>query len=110
MTRSLSYPVLIISLLAAGWTAGNDAPPALPRAQKVLGVPDGWELVKKAEYTASQAPADVTIVARGEHTTGGFETKLVQSPLRIWPPQYLLVCKKPDGPATQVISPFEVKA
>src|SRR4051812_10224545 len=104
MTRSILL-VLILPLLAAGMTIAKDAPASRP-----LGVPDGWELVKKAEYTASQTPGDVTVVARGEHPTGGYETKLVESPLKIWPPQYLLVCKKPDGPATQVISAFEVKA
>ena len=107
MTRSIPM-ALILPLLFIGVTIAKDAPASRP--QRVLGVPDGWELVKKAEYTASQTPGDVTVVARGEHPTGGYETKLVESPLKIWPPQYLLVCKKPDGPATQVISAFEVKA
>jgi hypothetical protein len=108
MTRLIFCAALICSWLFASWTAGKDAPASRP--QGILGVPDGWELVKKAEYAASQTPGDVTIVARGKHPTGGYETKLVESPLKIWPPQYLLVCKKPDGPATQVISPFEAKA
>jgi hypothetical protein len=108
MTRSITCAALICSCFIAGWSAGKDAP--APPPQGILGVPDGWALVKKAEYTASQTPGDVTVVARGEHSTGGYEAKLVESPLKIWPPQYLLVCKKPDGPATQVISPFEVKA
>ena len=67
-------------------------------------------IVPKAEYTASQTPGEVIITARGSHPTGGYQTKLVQSPLRIWPPQYLLAMKKPDGPATQAITPFEVTA
>jgi hypothetical protein len=73
-------------------------------------VPEGWELIPTAKYTATQTATEVTIKAKGENPTAGYETKLVQSMLRIWPPQYLLGRKKPDGPAPQVITPFEVTA
>ena len=88
--------------------ASNQAAASQP--SRILGVEAGWELVPKASYTASQTPGEVIIVARGVHPTGGYQTKLVQSPLRIWPPQYLLVMKKPDGPATQALTKFDVNA
>jgi hypothetical protein len=52
----------------------------------------------------------VTIKATGKHNTGGYETKLVQSPLRIYPPQWMLAHKPPppDAMVTQAITPFEV--
>ena len=68
----------------------------------------GWELVPKAEYTASQTPDEVIIVARGEAPTGGYEVKFVQSPLKIYPPHHQLYWKKPTGPATMALVPFEV--
>jgi hypothetical protein len=80
-----------------------------PRRQ-ILGLEEGWELVPSATYTASQTPAEVIIKAMGEHPTAGYETKLVMSPLRIYPPQWVLAQKKPDGPVPQVITPFEATA
>jgi hypothetical protein len=68
----------------------------------------GWELAPSATYSATQVAGEVTIVARGENPSAGYETKLVQSPLRIWPPQHLLAVKPPDGPAATVMTPFEV--
>jgi hypothetical protein len=85
----------------------SDQPETLPR---VLGLEEGWELAPKATYTASQTPSEVIIKAAGEHPTAGYETKLVMSPLRIYPPQWMLAMKKPDGPAAQVVTPFEVTA
>ncbi|HEV7299295.1 MAG TPA: hypothetical protein VGN72_08020 [Tepidisphaeraceae bacterium] len=70
----------------------------------------GWELVPSANYTATQTPGEMTITARGEAPTGGYEVKLQPSKLKIYPPQYLLQWKKPDGPAFQAIWPFEVNA
>ena len=82
--------------------------PATPRA--VFGMPPGWELVPSATYTARQSAGTVTIKATGQHNTGGYQTKLVESPLRIYPPQWMLAQKAPDGPATQAITPFEASA
>ena len=81
-----------------------------PSTQPVLGLPAGWEIAPRADYTARQAAGQVTITARGENPTGGYAVKLVQSPLRIWPPQWILAHKKPDGPVTQAITPFETSA
>jgi hypothetical protein len=89
--------------------ADNSSPPSSTSPSRILGVEPGWELAPQARYTASQTSGEVIIKASGENPTGGYETKLVQSPLRIWPPQYMLVRKKPDGMVTQVITAFEVR-
>jgi hypothetical protein len=84
--------------------AGADEP-------RILGLDPGWVLANGAEYTASQAPnEEVTIRATGNHPTAGYETKFVVSPLRIYPPQWLLAVKRPDGPVAQVVTPFDVSA
>jgi hypothetical protein len=88
-------------------TRGDDDEPA---TRSVLGLPAGWVLASKATYAASQTPGEVIIRATGENPTGGYEVKLYQSPLRIWPPQYMLAHKKPDGIVTQAFTPFEVTA
>ena len=80
-------------------------------APRIPGLDPGWDLARNVEYTASQAPnEEVTIRATGNHPTPGYETKFVVSPLRIYPPQWLLAVKKPDGPVTQVVTPFDVTA
>lgn len=89
----------------AGSTTGSAA--TQPR---VAGLEPGWELAPSAKYTATQNEEEVTIKATGEHPSAGYEAKLVQSMLRIWPPQYLFAVKKPDGPAATVMTPFEVTA
>lgn len=63
-----------------------------------------------AAYAATQKGNVVTLVAEGEHPTGGWTTELVQQPQRIFPPQFALVCTPPAGPATQVISPYRATA
>ena len=81
-----------------------------PATRQILGLPAGWEIAPRATYTARQSAGRVTITAKGENPTGGYEVKLFESPLRIWPPQWILAHKKPDGPATQAITPFEASA
>ena len=83
---------------------------AATQPTRVVGIPQGWEIAPRAKCTARQSGGVVTITARGENPTGGYEARLFESPLRIWPPQFILARKKPDGPATQAITPFEVTA
>jgi hypothetical protein len=92
--------------------ANASAPdPAAAPPRRILGLDEGWELAPAgATYMATQSKGEVTVKATGEHRTGGYETKLVMSPLRIYPPQWMLAVKKPDGPAAQVITPFEAAA
>jgi len=71
---------------------------------------EGWTLVPRGTFSATQVNGVVTIGATGEAPSGGYEVKLVQSMLKIWPPQHLLYWKKPQGMATQAFAPFDVKA
>ena len=72
------------------------------------GLPAGWEQVPTAAYTAVRQGGEVQISAKGENPSAGYETKFMQSMLRIWPPQYVLIRKRPAGMAGQVVTPFEV--
>lgn len=97
-------------------SAANARPAAMkpedsgvPEPSRIPGLDPGWVLVNQAEYTASQAPnEEVTIRAAGTHPSAGYETKFVVSPLRIYPPQWLLAMKRPEGPQAQVLTPFDV--
>lgn len=60
-------------------------------------------------YAAEQPPGMVIINAYGEHPTGGWQTFFEQLPIRIWPPQFRLVCIPPSGPAPDVITPFHAR-
>jgi hypothetical protein len=85
--------------------------PSAAPASGPLGVEPGWELMPAgATFSASQSGGQVTVRAGGENPTAGYVTKLTPSPLRIWPPQYLLVRHPPDGMAAQVITPYTVSA
>ena len=87
--------------------AADDAEPA---TRPVFGLPAAWILAPQATYTAVQQAGEVTVTASGESPTAGYEVKLFQSPLRIWPPQWMLGHRKPEGMVAQVITPFEVTA
>ena len=58
--------------------------------------------------TASQIPGRVVIKASGSKPTPGHEVRFEESPLAVFPPEYLLVIIPPAGNVTQVITPFEV--
>ena len=63
--------------------AKMDGQPKAP--PRVLGLDEGWELGPGGtRYSASQTPGEVILKATGQHLTGGYETKLVMSPLRIY--------------------------
>src|SRR5438876_1136335 len=83
-------------------------PTSQPAEITALG--EGWHLAPSAKYSATQSRGEVTLHATGESPTAGYQLKLVQSMLRIWPPQYLLARKKPEGIVIQVITPFDVSA
>lgn len=84
--------------------------PSMPTPRPILGIPEGWTLVPSATYSAIQRNGEVTVTATGENPTGGYQTKLYTSPLRIYPPQFILAHKKPDDPATQAFTPFATAA
>lgn len=60
-------------------------------------------------YAAEQIPGAVIINAYGEHPTSGWQTFFEQLPIKIWPPQFRLVCIPPSGPALDVITPFHAR-
>ena len=98
------------SRMPATAPASNPAVATVPTTRGVFGLPPGWELAPGATYSARQRGGEVTIKATGQHNTGGYQTRLVQSPLRIWPPQWMMAQKPPDGIVTQAITPFEATA
>lgn len=91
-------------------TSTTTRPTDVPATPGAAGLPAGWEIAPTGTYTAKQERGEVTLTAKGENPTAGYETKLMQSMLRIWPPQYVLIRKKPGGMAGQVVTPFEVSA
>ena len=77
---------------------------------KVRGLKAGWELAPRASYSASQSVGAVTLRAQGENPLTNFETKLFQSPRRIFPPQYLLAHRRTGEAGGGAMTPFDVTA
>lgn len=83
--------------------------PASP--SRVVGLEEGWELAPGgATFNATQKGGQVVITAVGEHPSSNYEAKLVQSMLRIWPPQYMLARKQTGELGAAVMTPFAVTA
>lgn len=68
--------------------------------------PGGSEL-GRASYRAEQVPDAVIIFAMGWHPTAGYVDFFEQSPIRIFPPQFILRTI-PPGMAPQVLTPFAI--
>lgn len=94
----------------AGMAATSTTTRPTDAAAPGAGLPAGWEIAPTGTFSAKQEGGQVTITAKGENPTAGHEMKLMQSMLRIWPPQYVLIRKRPTGMAAQVVTPFEVTA
>ncbi len=62
------------------------------------------------KYSAKWAEGKVTLNASGKHNTGGYQVSLKQGAAEIFPPQFTLVHKRPEGIVTQAITPFTVTA
>ncbi len=90
------------SSCAADRPGTNACPPASTLADKT-----GWEL-GVATYRARQEGDNVTITATGQNRTGGFKVQLAREPMKIFPPKFALYQKRPEGMATQAITPFTV--
>lgn len=69
--------------------------------------PNGSEL-GRATYSAQQVPGAVIIFATGCHPTTGYVDFFEQSPLRIFPPQFIFRTIPPTGMVLQVITPFSI--
>ena len=98
----------LICLAACGGPEEMVARSGSTQPGRVVGLEQGWELAPRGEYSAEQVGRVVRVAAKGENPTAGYEVKLVQSPLRIWPPQWMLARKRPEGTVAQAITPFEV--
>jgi|SRR5829696_5028406 len=68
--------------------------------------PEGSQL-GRASYRAEQVPDAVIIFATGWHPTAGYVDFFEQSPLRIYPPQFILRMIPPVI-APQVLTPFAI--
>ena len=80
-----------------------------------MDVEDGsWEDKPKsiepceASYTAQQIESAVIIIAIGSHPAAGYETRFVEAPIRVYPPEHTLYHLPPSGPTAEVITPFAV--
>lgn len=69
--------------------------------------PGGSEL-GRASYRAQQVPGAVVIFAEGWHPTSGYVDFFEQSPLDIYPPEFIFRTIPPKGMVTQVLTPFVV--
>jgi hypothetical protein len=127
MTRPFTHAVVLIAVvLAFGCAAsGVEKPATQPSTRpatagpkhvdcpEVQPLPDraGWQPARGVggvTIRAQQVPGAILIFAEGDHPTAGYETKIVLNPQRIYPPQFTVVAKAPDGMAAQVITPFNV--
>jgi hypothetical protein len=59
-----------------------------------------------ASYRAEQVPGVVLIFADGAHSTSGYRVFFEQSPIDVFPPEFLLWHVQPSGIVLQVITPF----
>jgi len=69
--------------------------------------PSGSQL-GRAAYSAQQVPGAVIIFAMGCHPTSGYVDFFEQSPLRIFPPQFIFRTIPPKGIVLQVLTPFSI--
>jgi hypothetical protein len=91
-----------LSSRAADRSATDACPPAA-----TLGDKTGWE-PGVSTYLARQEGDIITITATGQNRTGGFKVQFAREPVKIFPPKLALYQKRPEGMATQAITPFTV--
>lgn len=68
----------------------------------------GGSQLGRASYRAEQALDTVIIFAMGWHPTPGYYDFFEQSPIRIFPPQFILRTIPPGGMVPQVLTPFAI--
>ena len=69
--------------------------------------PGGSEL-GRASYSALQTQEAVIIFAVGVHPTSGYSDFFEQSPIDIYPPEFIFRTIPPSGPVLQVLTPFAI--
>jgi hypothetical protein len=70
--------------------------------------PTGW-VPGRATYGARRVQGSVVVTARGEHPTGGFGQRLHFVRRADGALEVAFLVRPPDGPATQVLTPFELE-
>lgn len=71
---------------------------------------DKCELSDRTEIRIFYCEGEIVISATGELPDSGWDVKIEQSPLRIFPPQYNLIRCRRAGIHLPVITPFKVSA
>ncbi|MEM7042053.1 MAG: hypothetical protein AAF543_04500 [Pseudomonadota bacterium] len=66
------------------------------------------ELANRSSIRITQCDGNILICAEGDLPSPGFEVKIEQSPLRIFPPQYNIVRCRLPGVFPQVITPYKI--
>lgn len=74
----------------------------------ISDVGPGGSVLGRATYTAEQVSDAVIIFATGCHRTPGYIDFFEQSPIRIFPPQFILWTIPPTGIVPQVLTPFAI--
>lgn len=69
-------------------------------------IASGWELAQRTAIRAFRAGRHVLIVAEGDLPTPGYQVDILQSPLKIFPPQFNLLRRRRPGVWPQVITPY----
>jgi hypothetical protein len=85
-------------------SASSDETSATAVAEKG---PGGSEL-GRASYSAVQTSEAVVIFAVGVHPTSGYTDFFEQSPIDIYPPEFIFRTIPPSGPVLQVLTPFAI--
>ena len=62
----------------------------------------------RAAYKANQIGKSVVVVAFGTHPVAGYEVRFQDLPDAVFPPPFELRHRPPDGPTSQVETPFVV--
>ena len=87
---------------AADAASTTNCPPAAPLMDQT-----GWE-PGVAQYSARREGNTITVSARGQNSTAGYQVQLAREPMKNFPPQFALYRKRPAGITAQVITPFSV--
>lgn len=61
-------------------------------------------------YAATFGKGKVTVTATGSHPTSGFKVRLGQTPIAVFPPEFVLNHERPTGITNPVVTPFTVSA
>ncbi len=64
------------------------------------------EELSQAIYKANQVGGSVIIIAYGKHLKANYQVWLQDTPIAVFPPEYLLQHRPPSGPAAQVETEF----